>query len=486
MNAPAKLPPCDLDLEQAVLGSMITGRGSIDQFAGEIEARHFYDPLHARIFDMMVYLQTEGEVTPLVLASVLRNDPAKTEIDVSEYIRSLAAAAPAVVSTRQWCAHLKDLALLRRLHQIGGDLAELALNNPDQVPASAIAEQATETMLAATAEGQKPLQSPFDAGREAIKEIEDAVSGKSIPTILTGIEPLDLELGGLRGGDLITVLGKSGTGKSALMCGMSLLFAMSGVAVLVFSMEMSLRQWTERMVCDIDHLTHYRRPMWYSRVRNHRLIDDEFERFVLANQKLEGLPLEIIADGALSMFQISARARAFASKHKDKKIVVIGDYLQLIEPYDPRENRERQVGRIAYGLKQLAQRIDAPNIWGSQMNENDEARREQERRPRASDARESRGIMNASDIMLAPYRQAVAVENRRPLGLSNDSPDMASWAAEMAAVRNDFDLLCLKNRHGRRFDLKLWAEIGANAIRSRDPHDPVDTVSDQDRQGLLV
>lgn len=475
--------PQDIDLEQAVLGAMLVRRGAIDQFAGQIEARHFHDPLHQRIFDMAVYLQTEGDVTPVVLASVLRNDPARAEIDVRAYIAALASAAPAIPAVAEMSAQLKDVALLRQLHQIGGDLATLALDNPDGMPASGIAEAFTEEMLLATSEGQREPPTPYETAQEAVREIEDALAGRVVPVVPTGLEPLDRELGGLRGGDLVTILGKSGMGKSALMCRLSLLLATASIPTIVFSLEMSQRQWVERLVCDLDFDT-ADSPMWYSRVRNHRLRGGEFDRFVLAGQRLQGLPLKIVDEGGLSMAQISARARAFAAKHKGKRIAVIGDYLQLVEPADQRENRERQVARIAYGCKLLAKRLDAPVIFGSQMNENDEGRSQQERRPRASDARESRGIMNASDIMLAPYRAAVAIENRRPLAAVNDSPEMIAWSAEMAEARHNFDLLCLKNRHGRRFDLKLWAEIGANAIRDCDPLRRM-SPANEDVQGLL-
>lgn len=476
--------PHDINLEQAILGTMLVRKGAIDQFAGIIEARHFFDPLHQRIFDMAVYLQTEGDVTPVVLGSVLRNDPAKGEVPIQDYIQALASASPAAPSIPAMSGQLKDIALLRQLHQIGGNLAKLVIENPDQLPGAKIADAFTEEMLLVTSDTQRPTVSPYDAARESIKEIEDAASGKHIPVIGTGIGPLDRELGGLRGGDLVTILGKSGMGKSALMCRLSLLMASAGIPTIVFSLEMSQRQWVERMVCDLDFDT-APAPLWYSRVRNHRLRDGEFDRFVLAAQRLQDLPLTILDEGGLGMGQISARARAFAAKHKGKRIAVIGDYLQLVEPEDQRENRERQVARIAYGLKLLAKRIDALVIFGSQMNENDEARREQERRPRASDARESRGIMNASDIMLAPYRAAAAVENRRPLAATDDSPEMVAWFAELAEVRHSFDLLCLKNRHGRRFDLKLWAEIGANAIRDEKP-DRMQVANDEDVQGLLA
>lgn len=461
--------PFDTELEQSILGKMLAYPNFIDIAAGEIEARHFHEPLHQRMFDMIVYLSSEGDVTPTLVGAVMKSDPtAANGWSIKDYILNMAAAAPSITNMRVSMGQLKDLALRRRLHEIGGGLAEIALHNPENLDAKDMSVGFLEELLATELEEAAHAETPYEIGLRTVKELEDAKAGRIIPVIKTGIGPLDLELGGFRGGDFVTILGKSGMGKSALMCLLARLLASSGVAVIFFSLEMKRDQLVQRMVCDLDFDT-AEKPLPYSRVRNHNITDEEFKRFVLANQLLDGLPLEIVDDDGLTMTQITARARAFKAKHKGKRIAVIGDYLQIVEPYDARENRERQVARIARGAKSLAKRLDCPSIWGSQMNEADEARRQEERRPRASDARESRGIMNESDLMLAPWRAVVAVENRKPLGVNNDHPDMIAWFAELREAKHKFELLALKNRHGKRFDLSLWADMSANAIRDAEP-----------------
>src|SRR5207302_433721 len=171
-----------------------------------------------------------------------------------------------------------------------------------------------------------------------------------------------------------------------------------------------------------------------------------FTRFVLGAQRLDNLPLEICDEDGLTMAQIASRARAFVAKHGKNPDgsrclgAILIDYLQIVEPADQRENRERQVARIARGAKSLAKRINWPVIIGSQMNESDEGRAKEERRPRASDARESKAIMNESDQMYSPYRPAVAVENRKPLdAIQGDVADI-EWKASLKAVRNRFEL----------------------------------------------
>lgn len=476
-KAEAPKLPFDLEIEFAIVGLMLSRPQFIDVASAEIEHHHFYDPLIQRIFDMTVCLHAEGEVSPMLVASVMKNDPAAGEVDIAEFIRSLALSAPVTQNMREMCRVLRDLAFRRDLIRIGEDLAVWARDNPDGVGAQAMADGATEALLQSGVDKSEPLLTAYEIAQETIRDLENAKAGKALPVVRTGLYKLDRETGGLRAQDLIIILGKSGMGKSALMGSVAMNMVLDGTPVIVFSLEMTKRQWIERMVCDYDFRT-AEKAMWYSRVRNGRLSDEEFSRFVLASQQFRDLPLEICDLDGLSMAQISARARAFKAKmaakhqHEDgtpKTVVVMIDYLQIVEPADPRETRERQVNRMARGAKSLGKKAHCVVIAGSQMNEADEGRAKEERRPRASDARESKGIMNEADQMFAPWRPAVAVENQKPLAAADDSPDMLAWYAQMREVAHKFELLGLKNRHGRRFDIHLWAEMGANAVRDEDP-----------------
>lgn len=461
--------PYSIDLEQAILGICLRDNAQIDIAAADLTSQDFYDPLHARMFDMLLALMGDGDaVTPLILHSVMKSDPGIIETQGLVYLTSLYQAAPAIPTMRTWIKGMKDLALRRQLLKISQALAESATAPPSEMTARQSAEAATEALLAAGRDTARPILTIREIAAESILEAEGLKQGKSLPIVRTGFEKLDDEIGGLRGGDLCIIMGKSGSGKSALMGGVSRYTAQNGIPTIVFSLEMMRRQWIERMVCDLDFDT-AAKPMWYSRVRNGRLSDDEFSRFVLASQQTDGWPFEIHDDDDLTASQISARARAFAAKHRDKMGLVVIDYLQIVQPADDKENRERQVARIARALKSLGKRLGWPVIAGSQMNESDAQRAKEEKRPQASDARESRGIMNEADLMLAPWRPAYFVERRKPMDTPDDSPAMKAWWGELREVRNKFDLLCLKNRHGRTFDVSLWAEIGSSAVRDQAP-----------------
>ena len=169
------------------------------------------------------------------------------------------------------------------------------------------------------------------------------------------------------------------------------------------------------------------------------------------------------------MQQIAGRARAFIVKHPGKTCLFEINYLQKVTPADPRENRERQVAGIAMGGKDLARKTNSVVIAGTQLNKDDQKRNTENQRPRMSNVRESKVIAQESDWMFGPWRPVVPIYHRKPLGVARNSNDWLKWSADVAAARHKFDLLCLKARHGREFNVKLWAEMAASAIRDSEP-----------------
>ena len=491
----AKHEPYDIEIEQAVIGSMLRDNKQIDIAAADLEGRHFYDPLHGRIFDMVVYLQTEGAVTPLLVHSVMKTDPGIIETGGMNYLMALYQAAPSLPRMREFVAVLLEHSMRRELLAIATEIEASVYDAPQPgETAQKIADRATEAMLQAGRAMAAPDISPYEAGLESMRQAERIKRGEAIPMVKLGLDKVNEELGGLRGGDFVVILGKSGMGKSALMGGTSLSTARAGVPTLVFTLEMLRSQWVERMVCDIDYdtaMAEGQRAMWYSRVRNGKLSDEEFSRFYLANQHLQNLPFEIVEADDLTVQQIQSKARAFAAKYAKNEDgsprigIIIVDYIQIIEATDQRDNRERQVAKIARGLKSLAKRLNWVVMAGSQMNESDAGRAKEEKRPQASDARESKAIMNEADVMFAPFRPAYFVENRKPMDAMPGDPAYLAWLGDLKAVRHKFELLMLKNRHGRRIDFELHCDMGSSAIRDYAPRGQLKAAEDEHARDLL-
>ena len=451
---------CDVLAEQSVLGTLLIRNSLIDAAAAEITEEDFYDPLHRRIYRAVCQLAANGPVTPISLHAALRTDEGLKELGGLDYLLVLAQAAPASLNIAALASVLKGLAVRRRLAAIAADLAADANESDAVITPQQAADAATEALLQVSVGKRGVQKTPYEAAQETLAEAEDAAHGIPPPMVKTGLSMLDEEIGGFRAADLIIVPAASGMGKSSLLGGISLRTALAGVPTIVFSLEMTRRQWTDRLVCDLDYDTHAR-ALWYSKFRNGRVDESDITRYALASRRLHGLPLEIVEDDDLTIEQITARARAFKAKHGGKLGIVLIDYLQIIAASHNRDrNREQEVSHIARGTKRLAKMLGWPVVAASQINEAADSRGDGLQRPRPGDVRESKVIRNEADLMLAPWREAHLIEERKAT---------LDWRALAMEKANTLELICLKNRHGRRFDLTLWCEIGAGAIRDEEP-----------------
>lgn len=461
--------PYDVEVEQALLGSLLRDNALIDIAAAEIEAGLFYDGLHGRVFQALVEMSAVGTVTPVLLKSRMRTDPAWGELEGgSDYLDELWAAAPAFPNIRDYCRWVKEYAQRRELQAIAEEVGYSVYDPPAESPAQAIADRAMEALLL-IGRSQRPILSPYEAAMASLRAIEDAKAGRATPRISTGSPKLDAEIGGWCGGDLVIIMGFSGMGKSLLLDSFGLKTALLQRPAIIFTPEMRQQQVVERLLCDIDFDT-ADRPMWYSRFRNASLSDDEYGRAGAAAQVLADLPLEIHDDDSLTIQQISSRARAFAAKHPDRMGMVVIDYLQIVQPGGTGHgNREQEVAAIARGAKSLAKRLNWPVLAGAQINPGPKPKPGEERPPDLSDARESKAIIMEADLVLSPWRLAYYIRNQKPRGAEATTENLAAWQYDMDECQHKMDLLGLKNRHGRTFEIEMYCDMGAAAVRDEAP-----------------
>lgn len=465
--------PYDIEVEQALLGAMLLKPRAIDTAAAEITAEAFYDPLHARLFDMIVYLSTEGDVTPIIVHAVMKSDPGLVEVGGMKYLAGLLSVAGDHV--QRLSKIVLELHQRRALIQIGEGLVNEAFESPRESPSRGIADKATERLLGLGAAVRAPMISAYQSAMESARQIEEIWRGES-PGITTGLEKVDQDIGTMRPTDFIVIPAKPGMGKSALMAGVALHAALAGFPVKVFSLEMTRQQWVDRNVCDLDFDRNLG-PLPYGGVRNGFINRkgeyerDYLDRYVLASARLDDITsnYEIDEEVGLTVQQINARSRAFMAKHKGKPCLIVVDYIQKVEPLDHSENRERQVARVAMGLKGLAKREGCVVLAGSQLNEDDQKRSADNQRPRSSDVRESKVIIQEADLVLSPWRPLVAIINRKPLLAHRDSAEWTKWLSDYRDNKHKFELLGLKHRHGQQRDIELHCDMAASVIRDREP-----------------
>lgn len=239
-----------------------------------------------------------------------------------------------------------------------------------------------------------------ESGADAATVASETDAYLNSPTALalpTGLARLDSMLGGLVGGRLYTIGGRSSVGKTAFVCKVarSACEWSPKKRALFFSLEMLRRSLAIRWLAGLSGLD--------SRAIERRVIPTTRPELTRALQTFSRWPLLVDDADSLTIGELCARATV---AHSIAPLsVVIVDYLQLVRPSTTAKNqsREREVAEISSELKKLSKSLDVPVVVLAQLNK--DADKRQDKRPIGGDLRESDAIYHDSDSVVLLHRE---------------------------------------------------------------------------------
>ncbi len=373
--------PNDLQAEESLLGAMLLSRDAIAVATEILSADDFYKPAHGHIFDAITTLNAAGEP-----ADVSRCPTCCAAVGLLEVIGgpatlvNLQAATPATSNAGRYAKIVEEHALLRRLIRVAGDIAEMGYDLPDDVTKTVdMAESMVfEVAQRRVTDTMAEIHDLLDANLDRLEQLYER--GESITGVPTGFTDLDELLSGLQPNALIVVGARPSAGKTALGLGMATHAALeAGRPVLVFSLEMSRLELTQRMLCSEARVDS-------KRVRNGNLNESDWQKIAHATGRLAEAPIWIDDNPNLTIMEIRSKARRLKARTGDLGLVVV-DYLQLMTGRSSAENRQVEVSEISRGLKILARELECPVVALSQLSRGLEMR--QDKRPMLADLRES-------------------------------------------------------------------------------------------------
>ena len=119
--------PHSIEAEQQLLGAILTNNEVYDRVSQIISASHFYEPVHARIFELCAARITKNTLaSPVTMASFMDKDAGLKELGGAEYLARLAASAIAAFAARDYAQMIYNLAIRRELIQLGQDISARA------------------------------------------------------------------------------------------------------------------------------------------------------------------------------------------------------------------------------------------------------------------------------------------------------------------------------------------------------------------------
>ena len=446
--------PHNIEAEQQLLGAILTNNDIYDRIAALVKAEHFFEPVHARIFEIAVArIQKNALASPVTLKAYLEEDEGLKELGGPAYLARLAGSAISAFAARDYAQMIYDLAVRRELMSLGRDISDRARRiDVDSDPKDQIteAEQRLYT-LAEQGTVEKGFVSFLKATTEAVQtalaayQREGALSGVS-----TGLVDLDKKLGGLHPSDLLILAGRPSMGMTSLATNIAFNIAkaykkgkrpdgsegaVNGGAVGFFSLEMSAEQLAARILSEASEVPS-------EQIRRGDMTEGEFRRFVEAAKALESCPLYIDDTPALPISQVAARCRRLKRTHGLD--VVFVDYLQLLRGTGKGDNRVQEIAEISMGLKALAKELSIPVVALSQLSRQVESR--DDKRPQLSDLRESGSIEQDADVVMFVFREEYYKEREKPG--DHDLEGMAKWQEVMEQVHGKAELIIGKQRHG--------------------------------------
>lgn len=454
--------PHNIEAEQSLIGLLLVNNGYYGQVNEVLTEEHFYEPLHQRIYAAISKLIERGQVaTPVVLKNIFDRDEALADIGGAKYLMQLAQMAVQIVDIKEMALLIHDLAMKRKLIEIGENMVVTAFKPDLDKDAKKQLEEAEASLFALATVGDTsrgfvqlgaPLKETLDMSESAMKRTR-AVAG-----ITTGFVDLDNLLGGLNPSDLLILAARPSMGKTALAINLAFnatkeVYAEAQAAgtkgcVGVFSLEMSAAQLTNRLLSmgsgpddpGVDS----------NRIRKGDISEEEFTRLIRRSRRLSELPLFIDDTPALSISQVRTRARRLQRQHGLKLLVV--DYLQLLHGSGRRsqESRVGEISEITQGLKAIAKELNIPVIALSQLSRAVEQR--EDKRPQLSDLRESGSIEQDADVVMFIYREEYYLVRKQP---QEGTAEHAQWQADMDAVRNITEVFVAKQRNGPVDKVKL-------------------------------
>ncbi|ALC88533.1 DNA helicase [Bacillus sp. FJAT-18017] len=391
-----RMPPQNIEAEQAVLGAIFLEPASLTLATEILIPEDFYRASHQKIFNMMLKLNDQGKAVDLVtVTEELAAAKLLEDTGGVSYLSELASSVPTAANIEYYAKIVEEKSLLRRLIRTATEIAQNGYTREDEVD-TLLSEAEKSIMEVSQRKGGGAFHLIKDVLVRTYDNIESMHNRKGdITGIETGFRELDRMTAGFQRNDLIIVGARPSVGKTAFALNISQNVATkTGENVAIFSLEMGAEQLVMRMLCAEGNID-------AQRLRTGSLTDEDWGKLTMAMGSLSRAGIFIDDTPGVRVADIRAKCRRLKQEHGLGMILI--DYLQLILGSGRSgENRQQEVSEISRSLKQLARELQVPVIALSQLSRGVEQR--QDKRPMMSDIRESGSIEQDADIVAFLYR----------------------------------------------------------------------------------
>jgi replicative DNA helicase len=392
-----KLPPHDIDAEEAVIGSLLIDGTAIHKIATLLQASDFYGERNSLIYGACLALHERDEaIDQITVAQELDRKGNLEKCGGAAYLSHLIAICPTSLDIEHHAQIVYRLSVMRHLIDAAGQIANIGYQADPDVDASL---NRAEDILFRLRHGQSPrdfthIRQVLDTYFETTAPEAEGLDKEPITYVLSGFTGMDEFLGGFQRSDLIIVAGRPSLGKTSLALSLARNAAVDqGACVALFSLEMAREPLVWRILASESEVDS-------RRIRLGLHTEEQEKRVMDAIGKLSEAPIYIDDSPQLRVVEMRSKARRL---HFERGInLIIVDYLQLMQGDGRGENRVQEISYISRSLKALARELNVPVLAVSQLSRAVEWRASH--RPILADLRESGTIEQDADVVLFIYR----------------------------------------------------------------------------------
>ena len=435
-----KLPPHDIDAEEAVNGSLLIDGQAIYNISILLRPEDFYSEQNRWLYQACVSLYERGEaIDQITVAQELERQGKLEKSGGAAYLSHLISVVPTSLDIEHFAQIVYRLSIMRQLISAADKISGIGYQAEPDVSASL--NQAEDILFNLRHKRGSldftHISTVLDKSFE-VPPAPGAEDYQPIPHALSGLSGLDEFLGGFQRSDLIIVAGRPSMGKTSLALNIVRNAAVvQGACVALFSLEMSKEALVIRLLSGEARVNSRHIRLGHN--------TEEIERKIMEAQGiLSQAPIYIDDSPQARVAEMRSKAKRLHYERGGIDLIVV-DYLQLMQGEDTRrENRVQEISYITRSLKALARELNVPVMAVSQLSRQVEWRASH--KPQLSDLRESGSIEQDADVVIFIYRDEFYYPTKEEW--EKDHPE-EEYPREIA------DIIIAKNRNGPTDMLKV-------------------------------
>ncbi|MBA7615089.1 Replicative DNA helicase [subsurface metagenome] len=433
-----RLPPHDLDAEEAIIGSLLIDGTAIYKIATLLSKSDFHHERNQWLYEACLGLyERNSAINQITVAQELSRRDRLEAVGGAALLSHLISVSPSPLDIEHYAQIVYRLSIMRGLIGAADQIARVGYEAGPDVDTSL---SRAEDILFRLRHGHGErdfvhIRQVLDKYFEVQPPEEEGGVREPIPYVLSNFVGLDEFLGGFQRSDLVIIAGRPSMGKTSLGLSIARNVAVEQKAcVALFSLEMARDSIVMRLLASESGVNS-------RRVRLGLHTEDEEKRIMEATGVLSESAIFMDDSPQLRVVEMRSKARRL---HFERGLdLIIVDYLQLMQGEGRGENRVQEISYISRSLKALARELNVPVIAVSQLSRAVEWRASHI--PQLADLRESGSIEQDADVVMFVYRDEYY----------HTEEEWQLQHPDREYPREEADIIVSKNRNGPTGQIKL-------------------------------